>query len=287
MTAIPFVGKCFHTSKEFLDYLDTIQFKAWKPRFVTMHHTGGPSLATWKTYAHGNRKVPITDAQWMRNLASWYGTPESNGGPKGGPWSAGPHFFFTPDNFCVLSLPEKRGVHAKSFNANSWGVECVGEFDSEAFTPDLAIRYAEGLACLHVALGISPDPYVFKTRGLHFHRDDPETTKTCPGRKVDKAAMVALIKAQMERLTGSAAHDDDDPPPAVVPFRRKGRVNVAAGDFLAVRDEPSAKSPETRRLAPGEVIDIIGEAMNGTTRWFKVASPDGGDFVAARYVVEA
>lgn len=279
MPAIPFVGKCFATAKEFLDYLDTIQFKAWTPRFVTMHHTGGPSLATWKTYAHGNRKVPITDAQWMKNLAGYYGNEMR--------WSAGPHFFFTPDNFCVLSLPDRRGVHAVSFNATSWGVECVGDFDSEAFTPDLAQRYAEGLACLHVALGISPDPYVFNVRGLHFHRDDPKTSKTCPGRKVDKAAMVALIKVQMERLTGMGAHDDDDPPPPVVPAKRKGRVNVAAGDFLAVRDEPSAKSPETRRLAPGEIIDIVGEAMNGTTKWLKIASPDGGDFVAARYVVEA
>lgn len=279
MTAIPFVGTCFPTAAAFLAYLDTIRFGAWRPRFVTMHHTGGPSLATWKTYAHGSRKVPITDPQWMKNLAGYYGNELG--------WSAGPHFFFTPDNFCVLSPPDRRGVHAVSFNATSWGVECVGDFDSETFAPELAQRYAEGLACLHVALGISPDPYLFNTRGLHFHRDDPKTSKTCPGRNVDKAAMVALIKAQMERLTGAAAHDDDDPPPAVVPFRRKGRVNVAAGDFLAVRDEPSAKSPETRRLAPGEVIDIIGEATNGTTRWFKIASADGGDFVAARYVVEA
>ncbi|WP_454647811.1 hypothetical protein [Bradyrhizobium liaoningense] len=60
---IPFVGKCFPTANEFLAYLDGIRFGAWRPRFVTMHHTGGPSLATWKTYAHGNRKVPITDAQ--------------------------------------------------------------------------------------------------------------------------------------------------------------------------------------------------------------------------------
>ncbi|MCA1381309.1 N-acetylmuramoyl-L-alanine amidase [Bradyrhizobium sp. BRP23] len=282
MASIPLVGTCFPTSKAFLDYLDTIQFKAWTPRFVTMHHTGGPSLATWRSY--GNRKVPITDEKWMRNLAGWYGTPESSGGPKDGPWSAGPHFFFTPANFCVLSLPEKRGVHAVSFNALSWGVECVGDFDSEAFTPDLANRYAEGLACLHVALGISPDPFVINVRGLHFHRDDPKTTKTCPGRKVDKVAMVSLIKAHMARLTGSASHDDDDPPPAVVAVKQKGIVNVAAGDFLSVRDEPSAKSPETRRLARGEVIEIIGEAMNGGTRWLKIASDDGGDFVSARYV---
>lgn len=274
MSAIPFVGTCFPTAAAFLAYLDTIRFGAWRPRFVTMHHTGGPSLATWKSYAHGNRKVPITDAQWMKNLAGYYGNELG--------WSAGPHFFFTPDNFCVLSLPDRRGVHAVSFNATSWGVECVGDFDSETFAPELAQRYAEGLACLHVALGISPDPYAFNARGLHFHRDDPKTTKTCPGLKVDKAAMVALIKAQMERLTGMGAHDDDDPPPLVSPARRKGIV--AEVDFLSVRDEPSAKSPETRRLQRGAAIEIVGDAMNGATRWYKIASPDGGDFVAARYV---
>lgn len=273
MTAIPYVGKCFPTAALFLDYLDDIKFGAWRPRFVTMHHTGGPSLATWKSYAHGTRKVPITDAQWMKNLAGYYGNELG--------WSAGPHFFFTPDNFCVLSLPEKRGVHAVSFNANSWGVECVGEFDSEAFTPDLANRYAEGMACLHLALGISPDGYAFKTRGLHFHRDDPKTTKTCPGRKVDKLKMVDLIQQAMARLSDSGAHDDDDPPPAVIPAARFGTINVAADDFLNVRDEPSGKSPVTRVLHRGDRIEITGEAKNGDTRWFKIA---GDDYVAARFV---
>lgn len=273
MAAIPFVGKCFPAAPEFLAYLDGIKFGAWRPRYVTMHHTGGPSLATWRTYNHGNRKVPITDARWMQNLAAYYGNELG--------WSAGPHFFFTPDNFCVLSLPEKRGVHAVSFNANSWGVECVGDFDSEAFTPDLANRYAEGLACLHLALGISPDNYKFNTSGLHFHRDDPKTNKTCPGRKVDKPRMVILIQQAMARLSDSGAHDDDDPPPPIVPTNRLGRVNVSEDDFLNVRDEPSGKSPVTRVLHKGDIVQIIGEARSGDTLWFKIA---GDDYVAARFV---
>lgn len=273
MTAIPFVGKCFSTSAQFLDYLENLKFGAWRPRYVTMHHTGGPSLATWKTYAHGTRKVPITDAQWMKNLAAYYGNELG--------WNAGPHFFFTPDNFCVLSLPEKRGVHAVSFNANSWGVECVGDFDAEPFTPDLANRYAEGLACLHLALGMSPDPYQFNTRGLHFHRDDPKTSKTCPGRKVDKQKMIDLVKLHMADLTDDGSHDDDDPPPVVVPKSRTGTVNVPPDDFLNVRDEPSGKSPVTRILRRGDRVEITGEASNGLTMWFKIA---GDDYVASRYI---
>lgn len=276
MPAIPFVGKCFPTAREFLDYLETIEFKSWKPDFITMHHTGGPSLATWKTYAHGTRKVPITDARWMANLAGYYGNELG--------WSAGPHFFFTPDNFCVLSLPNRRGVHAHSFNASSWGVECVGEFDTEPFTDALRDRYADGFAALYLALGKTPDPYVKGVSGLHFHRDDPRTNKTCPGKRVNKDAMVAAIRRRMDMLGGTGSHDDDEPPPILVTKARIGTVNVAANDYLNVRDEPNAKSPVTRILKAGEKVEIIGEAKNGTTLWYKVTSEDGGDFVAARYV---
>lgn len=273
MTAIPYVGKCFPGAREFLAYLDTIEFKAWRPSFVTMHHTGGPSLATWKTY--GTRKSPISDVQWMKNLAGYYGNEKG--------WSAGPHFFFTPANFCVLSLPEKRGVHAVSFNANSWGVECVGDFDSEPFTPELANRYALGLACLHVARGLHPSPYAFNASGLHFHREDPRTTKTCPGKNVDKKLMMDLVAKHMIDLTGNSAHDDDEPPPVVVPAGRSGVVNTPASDpMLNVRDEPSGKSPVTRQLRRGEKVQIIGEARNGDTLWYKIA---GDDYVAARFIV--
>lgn len=273
MAAIPFVGKCFPAAKEFSEYLDTIRFGSWRPKFVTMHHTGGPSLATWRTYAHGTRKVPITDAQWMKNLAAYYGNEMK--------WSAGPHFFFTPDNFCVLSLPEKRGVHAVSFNAISWGVECVGDFDSEEFTPALADRYAEGLACLHTALGITPGPYRFKTSGLHFHRDDPETRKTCPGRNVDKDRMIKLVSAKMDAMNGGS-HEDDDPVPPTSPVpTRRGMVNVAENDFLNVRDEPSGKSPVVKVLRRNDPVVITGQVANGSTLWFRT---DTGDYVSARYV---
>ena len=274
MGAIPIVGKCFPLAADFLSYLDDIKFGAWRPRFVTMHHTGGPSLATWKTYNHGNRKVPITDEQWMRNLAAYYGNELG--------WSAGPHFFFTPDNFCALSLPDRRGVHAVSFNANSWGVECVGDFDSEAFTPDLANRYAQGLACLHLATGLSPENYQFNASGLHFHRDDPKTKKTCPGRKVDKLKMVDLVRQHMTKLSDSGAHDDDDPPPPVeLKPGRIGIVNVAENDFLNVRDEPSGKSPVTRVLHRGDTVMVIGDTNNAGTPWLKI---QGDDYVAARFI---
>jgi hypothetical protein len=61
--AIPFVGKCFPTAAQFLDYLDDIKFGAWRPRFVTVHHTGAPNLKTWQGWQTRSKDTPKTVAQ--------------------------------------------------------------------------------------------------------------------------------------------------------------------------------------------------------------------------------
>lgn len=272
--AIPCVGKCFSTSEEFMAYLETIQFGAWRPKFVTMHHTGGPDLQMWQGWQR--RSPPVTDEQWLLNLASYYGKSKAQGGPEDGPWRSGPHFFFTPSHYCVLSPPTARGVHAKSFNATSWGVECVGNFDVEPFTEALRDRYAEGLACLHIAAGLDVEPFSRGLSGLHFHRDDPKTTKTCPGRKVSKEVMVAAIRDKMSDLT-DGSHEDDEPPPAAVKSDRFGMVNT--GD-LKIRTDAGAKYPVVGALAKGAKVMITGDAKNGETLWYRI--PQG--WIAARYV---
>ena len=188
--AIPIVGKCFPTAAEFISYLRGIKFGAWRPKFVTMHHTGAPDLKTWQGWQ--TRAKPVSDEQWLKNLAKYYGETMK--------WSSGPHFFFTPKNFCVLSPPTARGVHAVSFNAMSWGVECVGDFDREKFEGAIRDKYVEGLACLHVATGLKLLPFEKKVSGLHFHRDDPKTTKTCPGKGVDKDALIKLVQAKINEM---------------------------------------------------------------------------------------
>lgn len=272
--AIPFIGKCFSTSADFLAYLDTIQFNAWRPKFVTMHHTGGPDLKMWQGWQ--KRTPPVTDEQWMKNLASYYGKSKAQGGPADGPWRSGPQFFFTPSHYCVLSLPNARGVHAVSFNATSWGVECVGDFDSEPFTDALRDRYAEGLACLHIAAGLDVEPYQRGVQGLHFHRDDPKTTKTCPGKKVSKDVMIAAIQKQMDALSGGS-HEDDAPPPGAVKTDRFGIVTTSD---LKIRTDAGAKYPVVGALNKDAKVTITGEAKNGDTIWYRVKE----GWIAARYV---
>lgn len=267
MTSIPFVGKCFSDSKSFLAYLDDIKFGAWRPKFVTMHHTGAPNLKQWQSWQ--TRSVPVSDERWMSNLASYYGNEMH--------WSAGPHFFFTPKNFCVLTPPTTRGVHAVSFNAMSWGVECVGDFDTEPFTNDLKDQYALGLACLHLATGLELEPYVFQKQGLHFHRDDPKTKKTCPGKHVSKAVMIDAIKKHIKALAGDGSHEDEHVTEESAIVANTGVVNT---NDLNVRADATQKAPAVHVLNKGEMITITGEAMNGPTKWYQIHE----GWVSARYV---
>lgn len=273
MASIPSLGLVFATGAEFLDYLEGIKFGAWKPRYVTMHHTGAPDLKTWNGYQTRN----LSDKQWLSNLASYYG---NNLG-----WRSGPHFFFTPKNFCVLSPPTARGVHAVSFNANSWGVECVGNFDSEPFDGPVRTKYIEGLACLHLATGLPLDPYVFNSRGMHFHRDDPKTSKTCPGTKVHKPELIAAIKAKLAQMSGDGDHPAELVQPIQPPASKTGVVAVPSNDTLNVRADASAKSPILKSIMGGVTIAITGEAMNGATKWLKVDLPGEKDgWVSAAFV---
>lgn len=270
--SIPIVGKAFPTLTEFMAYLDTIQFGAWQPRYVVMHHTGAPDLKTWQGWQ--TRSKPVTDEQWMINLKGYY---ESLG------WSHGPHFFFTPKNYCVFSLPNVRGTHAVSFNSNSWGVECVGDFDSEPFSDPIAQRYIDGLAALHVATGLSPSPFVRGERGLHFHRDDPQTSKTCPGTHVDKALVVTRLQGVIGKLTGGDHPEEHVDLPS--PVSRTGIVKVATNDTLNVRATASGKAPVVATLKPNAGVHILGETKNGDTLWYRIDLPGDEDgWVAARYV---
>lgn len=276
--AIPIIGKAFETAPAFLDWLDDQKFDAWRPRFVTVHHTGAPDLRTWNGWQA--RVNPVSDEQWLRNLAGYY---------AGLGWSAGPHFFVTPKHICVLSPPTRRGVHAVSFNAASWGVEIVGDFDREPFGGAIREMAIGALAAMHLAAGLQPDPYERGVRGLHFHRDDPKTTKTCPGMNIAKRGMIDAVAAQMAVMTPGEHPDESvDAPRDLRPVEQERSGIVNTGD-LNVRLAASAKAPSIAKLAQGTFVVVRGAVMNGSTRWLHISAeavPQGG-WVAARYVEEA
>lgn len=185
----PIVGKAFPTAEDFSSYVQTLQPALWRPSFLVVHNTSAPDL---KTYAgHWNRANPITDEQWMQNLVGYYRDTQH--------WSAGPHLFVTPKNICVFTPLDTSGVHSPSWNNISWGVECVGEFETDQFDGPVKDNLIAALAILHSAAGLQPLPYIWGHKGLHFHKEDPRTThRSCPGRNMIKTNLVAAVQAYMD-----------------------------------------------------------------------------------------
>lgn len=162
------------TVESLASYLAEIKKPDWCDS-VTLHHTGAPSLA--------QRPVGLT-AQHLRNIEHFYRVTKG--------WSSAPHLFVDEDQLWGMCDFRKKGVHAVSFNGRSVGIEVLGNYDVED------ARSGRGLACWRNAaaatkvvldwLGKSAGP-----RTVFFHRDDPTTSKSCPGTRVEKPWVLSLI----------------------------------------------------------------------------------------------
>lgn len=167
------VGRTW-TPRSFRDYLGTLQRPSWA-KSVTLHHTAAPSLA--------QRPAGLT-AQHMVNLRHYY---EKQLG-----WSRGPHLFTDDDEIHGMTPLTLKGTHAVSFNATSIGIEALGNYDVE--DPKTGRGHlvwqttAQAAVALLDWLGLEPSE-----KTVLFHRDDPRTSKTCPGTKVSKAWVLDLI----------------------------------------------------------------------------------------------
>ena len=185
------VGKLFKAPSDFDAYVAQLKFGLWRPRFVVVHNTSAPDLALW---AQWKAKGKPTPEQWAQNLVGFYRDTQH--------WSAGPHLFATPDGILAFTPLTAPGVHSPSWNSISWGVETVGEFETEAFQGPVRDNLITALATLHMAAGLQLLPYERGVRGLHFHKEDPKTThKSCPGRNMDKDDLIEAVQAEIDRRT--------------------------------------------------------------------------------------
>ncbi len=176
------VGQGFNAS-DFDSYVSTLDFSAWQPQFVVLHNTALPTLAAWHD---------VPGQQRMANLEHFYRDQQG--------WSAGPHLFVADDLIWVFTPLTVSGVHSPSWNAISWGVEMVGDYDVEAFGPQVSANAVSALASLHCVIGLDPST-------LHLHKEDPATThKNCPGANVNKADIIqAVITAMNNAQSGGQA----------------------------------------------------------------------------------
>jgi hypothetical protein len=168
------VGRVW-TPAELKTYLATLTKPVWATS-ITFHHTGVPTLEQRPRGFLPNH---------MTNTQSYY---------EGLGWSAGPHLFIDEDQCWGMCDFRQTGVHAKSFNSSSIGIEVLGDYNTES------PNSGRGQQCWTTAtaagkvlldwLGLQPSALTVK-----FHRDDPKTTKTCPGSKVEKDWVIDQINA--------------------------------------------------------------------------------------------
>jgi hypothetical protein len=172
------VGRRFR-SQEFEAYVGSLRFTDWRPQFVVVHNTSEPRLSQWHS---------TPGEQRMRNLENYYRNVQG--------WSAAPHLFIADDLIWVFAPLTTSGVHSPSWNAMSWGVEMIGEFEEELFALAVRENTVDALATLHACAGRDP-------RTLRFHKEDTKTThKECPGKNVDKNDLISRVK---ERLSAKDA----------------------------------------------------------------------------------
>lgn len=202
---------------------------AWKPKGITVHHTGSPSLA--------QRPYGFT-AQHMQNIKWGY---ENERG-----WSSGPHFFVDQNGIWVFVDPGYQGVHAVSFNDTHHGMEMLGNYDSEA--PNAAVLANAGV-CIRECMK------AWKYKEFNFHRDDPFTKKTCPGTRISRDIIQANVlnaigDKRPKIVTGESEWTET--------MMHDGRVYVPAKAFALWANVPKSY------LYYGEQgLHIDGDPVNG------------------------
>lgn len=162
----------FPTREALRGHLATLDL-SWV-RGITMHHTGYPDLAM--------RPQGLTE-QHIRNLQDYYRNELR--------WSAGPHLFVDDQHGAWgLSPLDARGVHAVSFNATHIGIEVLGNYDRDDPSNGRGLycwrNAAWVVAAILTATGLG-------VGAINGHRDDPKTSKSCPGSKVGIPWFQAIV----------------------------------------------------------------------------------------------
>ena len=167
------------TRCELRKYLSTLPKPAWITG-ITLHHTAVPSLA------HSKWSAGWT-AQLIHNMTAGYQA-------KG--WRSGPHFYADDYKIWGLTPPNLRGIHARSFNSSRLGIEVLGNYDIEDHCTGRGERcWQRAFECsaeLMRWLGQDATPGT-----VNFHRDDPLTSKSCPGTRIQIGWVLAGIWTAM------------------------------------------------------------------------------------------
>lgn len=196
-------------------YLKTIKAPSWA-KAVCLHHTAAPSL-----YQRPDGFL----AKHLENMRSYYSRELG--------WRSGPHLFIDEDQVWGMTPLTETGVHASSFNRSAIGIEVLGDYDNE--DP----KKGRGLQCWQTTAAATKMllewlnlPANDKT--VLFHRDDPKTTKTCPGGKVQKTWVLDLIKNSEAKLSQPEKSSNSFRPLAQA-LKEKGYTDSEIKNGLKIR----------------------------------------------------
>lgn len=182
-----------YTPAQFAIFVEGLEWNGWRPKFVTLHNTGIPTLSAWLDSSHAAKQRIDGQRHYERDILHWH---------------SGVHLFVAPNliwNLCDLT---QEGVSVSCWNHLTLGIEMIGDYATERFDagPGAQVRdnAVVAMAILHRKLGLRPDQYRMGVRGLHFHKECSRDHHDCPGRNVVKADVVVRVLAKMEALSRAA-----------------------------------------------------------------------------------
>jgi hypothetical protein len=188
-----------YTPSEFASFIEGLEWNSWRPKFVTLHNTGVPTLAEWLDSNYAAKQRITSQRHYERDILHWH---------------SGVHLFVAPNliwNLCDLT---KDGVSVSCWNHLTLGIEMIGDYATEGFDSSAGAQVRDNavaaMAILHRKLGLRPDQYRIGVCGLHFHKECSRDHHDCPGRNVVKADVVARILKEMATLDGAAASKGAD-----------------------------------------------------------------------------
>lgn len=153
------------------------------PNKIIIHNTGRPNMRQWtRVKVYPNR---------MEGLTSWYRDQQSP------PWKGGPHLFVDDKGMWLFNPLWKQGTHSPSFNSTSWGIEMVGDYETEPFDRGFGAKVRDN-ATLAAAVLLRHRQLPANGKTIVFHREDKKTTHACPGKNVDKDDFVRRVQEVME-----------------------------------------------------------------------------------------
>lgn len=174
------VGEKF-TPLEFEEYLKKrISPQAWVKRIV-LHNTAIPSIK--------QRQGGILTQTHISNLHTYYAKSQK--------WSGGPHLFIDAQGIWVFNPLMVPGVHSPSFNSSSWGVEMLGDFETEDPNEGLGKQIVENSQFAVAALAEVQGWSDVDNQRLILHREDPRTTHKCPGKNISKLNFIEAVNRKI------------------------------------------------------------------------------------------